>query len=266
MWKKLMVVSLLVGAGVFAAKSSSYVGTWVQNLRKQCVSQVPRSFEIDRVRYQITKLDDEIKSKFGPIAEKMAEADELSAQVKIARTNLDKQTQQLDALTKQVEAGSEFVILDTTKLTAKAAQAKMARDFQFFKQTKSMVEQKEKRLTALEATIAKSKQQVERLHAQKVEFERQLAELELREQELNSDQGSASVRNDGGLVTDIKSTLDSIKRSQNVDRNKLNLAREFEGKTAEVNTAPQVTPEEVRHYLNGKNTPVMPKVVQVEND
>jgi len=262
-----MVVGLLVGAGVVAAKSSSYVGTWVQNLRKHAACQVPRTFEIDRVRYQITKLDDEIKSRFGPIAEKMAEAEDLRAQVTVGRANLAKQTHQLEALTKQVEAGNELVLLDTTKLNAKDAHTKMARDFQHFKQTKGMLEQKEKRLNALEATIAKSKQQIERLHTQKVEFERQLAELELREQELTLDRETAPARSDSGLVADIKSTLESIKRGQAVERNKSNLAREFEGKVpaAEVNT-PQVTPEEVRRCLDGKAIPTMPKVVQAENE
>jgi chromosome segregation ATPase len=268
MWKKLVVVGLLVSAGVVAARSSSYVGTWVQNLRRQVTGQVPRSFEIDRVRYQISKLDDEIKAKFGPIAEKMAEAEDLSAQVKAGRASLDRQTKQLKALTEQVEAKTDYVVLDTTRLTLSQAKAKMARDFQFFKRTKSSLEQKEKRLNALEQTIAKSKERLDRLHSQKVEFERQLAELELREQELAMEKEATPTRCKDGLVADIQSTLDGIQRSQSVDRAKLDLAREFDGKVtpADINAVPQVTVEEVRRGLDGKTAPEMPKVVQVGSE
>ena len=130
-----------------AARSSSYVGTGCKPASRKGLGhrQVPRSFEIDRVRYQISKLDDEIKAKFGPIAEKMAEAEDLSAQVKAGRASLDRQTKQLKALTEQVEAKTDYVVLDTTRLTLSQAKVKMARDFQFFKRTKSSLEQKEKR-------------------------------------------------------------------------------------------------------------------------
>jgi len=264
MWKKLVVVGLLVGAGVVAAKSSSYVGTWCQNFRKQVTASVPRSFEIDRVRYQIARLDDEIKAKFGPIAEKMAEADELNAHIKAGRVSVERQAKQLKDLTEQVEAKSAFVTVESAKLTAAEARARLARDFRHLKQTRSLLEQKEKRLHALEKTIARSREHVERLSTQKVEFERQLAELELREQELTMEREASPVKDKDGLVADIKSTLDSIKRGQTVERAKHNLAREFEAKVTQPDAEPEVSTQEVRRFLDG--APPMPKVVKADQE
>jgi len=259
MWKKLVVVGLLVTAGVTAAKSSSHICSWVDGLRRQVAGWESREGKMDRVRYQIGKLDAKIKDSLGPIAEKMQEAEELGARVKSGRTTLESQAKALEALTQKAEK-HEVAALDRARLTEA---------FHSFKRDRHLQEQREKRLKALEETIAKSKVRVERLYTQKVEFERQLAELELREQNLRLEQDGSPAQSNDPLIADIRETLNHIKRSQSVDQKKMDVDREIRNKvptpTAPVVTEPQVTPQEVRRFLDGK-TPAMPQVVHGEDE
>jgi len=263
MWKKLVVVGLLVTGGVVAAKSSSHFCAWMDGWRRHVAGWESREAKMDRVRYQITKLDAKIKESLGPIAEKMQEAEELGAKVKSGRVALERQAKDLDTLTQKAEK-HEGSAIDRSRLTE---------SFHSFKRDKHLQVQREKRLQALEETIAKSKVRVERLYTQKVEFERQLAELELREQDLQLAQDGATAQSNDPLVKDIRETLNSIKRSQSVDQKKLDVDREIRSKvqqtappTTEQQVAqPQVSPEDVRRFLDGK-APAMPQVSHTDDE
>jgi len=253
MWKKVVTVGLLLTAGVAAVKYSSYAGTLWHNLCKSAAQQVPRGFKIDEVRYQIAQLDAEIEAAHGPIAEKMAEAQELRAQVQAGRASLAKQAKSLEALTSKVEAGEEHVVLDQARLTTREARAKMTRDLRHFRETKALLEQKEKHLKAVEETVAQAKQTLAQMRAERAEFARQLAEIELREQKIRHEQSANTARKGSGLSAQIKSNLANLKRGQAVDENRSKLAREFDPPGDEETPAEvQATPEEVRRALDGR--------------
>lgn len=258
MWKKLVVVGLLLTAGVTVAKSSSRVGAWLDGWRRQFASWESRESKMDRVRYQISKLDARIKDSLGPIAEKMQEADELSVKVKSGGAALERQAKELEALTQKAEK-HEVAAIDRARLTE---------SFHAFKRDKHLQEQREKQLKALEETIARAKVRVERLYAQKVEFERQLAELELREQNLNLAEDGSPAQSNDPLIADIRDTLNSIKRSQSVEQNKSRVDREIRSKLPAPPAAaaePPVSPQEVRRFLDGQ-TPTMPQVAQKDDE
>ena len=69
-----VLVTLGFTAGVAVAKSSSHVCAWMDGLRRHVAGWESRDAKMDRVRYQIGKLDAKIKDSLGPIAEKMQEA------------------------------------------------------------------------------------------------------------------------------------------------------------------------------------------------
>jgi chromosome segregation ATPase len=249
-----------VTAGVAAAKSSSRICSWVDGLRRQVAGWESRDAKMDRVRYQISNLDAKIKDSLGPIAEKMQEAEELQARVKTGRTALERQAKELETLTQKAEK-HEVAALDRVRLTEA---------FHSFKRDKHLQEQREKRLKALDETIAKLKVRVERLYTQKVEFERQLAELELREQDLRLAQDGAPAQSNDPLIAEIRETLNSIKRSQSVDQKKLDVDREIRNRLPNppappAVAEPQVSPQEVRRFLDGK-APAMPQVVHGDDE
>src|SRR5215510_8524409 len=73
--KKLVVVGLLVLGGLFVLKKTnlcSYATTLWSNGRAALKKQIPRQFEIDRVRNEIERLDADVRALLTPIAEKQA--------------------------------------------------------------------------------------------------------------------------------------------------------------------------------------------------
>src|SRR5947209_14743554 len=105
--KKILVIGVLVLGGLWVCKKTnlcSYASTLWAKGQRAVKGQVPRQFELDRIRHEVEKLDSHVRAMLGPVAEKQASLKRLERQVKDARANRDKMRDDLLSLTKKVEA------------------------------------------------------------------------------------------------------------------------------------------------------------------
>src|SRR5262249_52408711 len=119
--KKLGIALLIVVACLFVFKKThlgSYLQTAWGNLKDGAKRQVPIEFEIDRIRTQIVKLDDDMRGQLSPIAEEMATVKTLRKRIQVTRDNLRKEKDNLLAMTRDLKKGEEFVTYDGDEYSA----------------------------------------------------------------------------------------------------------------------------------------------------
>jgi len=266
--KKLVVVGLLALGALYVARRTnlpSYVSTlWAKG--QACVkNQVPRQFEIDRVRNEVQKLDADVRALLGPIAEKQAAINRLEREVKTARANLKTRRESLLALTQKVDAGTEQVAYNGEDLTLDEAKARLTHEFAMFKATDGSLKSREKLLAAQKQNVRYATEQLSKISDQKHEFEVRLAQLEATEEHLTLQQIASPLRVDQTRVADIKNTLDVIQQGQEVEAIKRQLEETFGTKTNGPGgrpAAPTVNTQEVRSFLGVPSTTTSaPKVV-----
>jgi chromosome segregation ATPase len=262
--KKILVIGVLVLGGLWACKKTnlcSYASTLWTNGQRAVKGQVPRQFELDRIRNEIEKLDSDVRAMLGPIAEKQAALKRLKREVETARANRDKMREDLLSLTKQVEAGTETITWNDHNYTLDQAKSRLAREFALFKALNTSLKTREQLLAAQQQSLQLAHEQLRRITEQKGHFEARLAQLDATEEYLGLQQVSSPLRFDEGRVADIKNTLDSIEQGQEVEKEKRILEGQFGSRpsTATEPCCPNVNTQEIRTFL-GVPTGTRPKV------
>ncbi len=265
--KKLIVLSLLVLGGLFVLKKTnvgSYACTLWNNGRAAIQKQVPRQFELDRVRQEIQKLDTDVRNMLDPIAAKQYAVAQLEQQIKNARVDLNTRRTALLQLTSKVEAGQQQISHQNDSLSHAEAKARLALDFARFKADDAHLKSREKLLAAQKKTLQLAHEQLTRIMQQKTEFEVRLAQLEAAEEDLNLKAITTPLRLDQTRVAEIKSTLDGVQKSQEIEAIKRSLEERYSGRPASQPTAaaPTVDLNEVRTFLGVPCCPEAPAVAE----
>lgn len=259
MIKKLIVVGLIVVAGVWVFKKTnitSYASTLWSNGAACLKNQVPREFEIDRVRNQISQLDGDVRNLLGPIAEKMAQIKKLDRDIQTARANLKEQRENLLALTQAVESGDKFVVVGGEELKLAHAKTRLEREFTIFKRGEQHLNSQEQLLDAHRKNLSVTHEQLSKMMEQKREFEIRLAQLEVQEEHLKLQRITTPITIDESRIADIKATLDAIEQGQEVDAAKVQLLQQYNGKlsTRPTGTLAATDVAAIRAYLEGQAT------------
>jgi chromosome segregation ATPase len=253
--KKILVIGVLILGGLWVCKKTnlcSYASTLWAKGQRAVKGQVPRQFELDRIRNEIEKLDGDVRAMLGPIAEKQATVNRLKSEVETARAEHKKMRERLIALTQQVETGNAEICYEgNSKCTLNEAKAKLALDFALFKTADASLKSREQLLKAQEQNIAFAHKQLSKIVEQKRNFEVRLAQLEATEEHLNLQQVTSPLHFDESRVADIKNTLDAIQHSQQADVIRRQLeerygARPHTGTQPEI---PTVNMQEIRTFL-----------------
>src|SRR5947209_6722199 len=228
--KKFVVIGLLVLGGLWVCKKTnlcSYASTlWAKGTRA-VKGQVPRQFELDRVRNEIEKLDSDVRALLGPIAEKQAAIKRLQREVEVAQANHKKMREDLLSLTRQVEAGTQQISIGGEEYTLDEAKAKLAHDFVSFKTLDASLKSRKELLAAQKQNVRLAHQQLAEIATQKRRFETRLAQLEANEEYLNLRGITTPLPFDQGRVADIKNTLDAVEQSQDVEKEKRTLEGQY---------------------------------------
>jgi hypothetical protein len=252
--KKILVIGVLVLGGLWVCKKTnlcSYASTLWAKGQRAVKGQVPRQFELDRIRNEIEKLDNHVRAMLGPIAEKQAALKRLERDVKNARANRDRMREDLLSLTKKVEAGTETITWDDQDYTLEQGKVRLAREFVTFKALDTSLKTREQLLAAQRESLRLAHEQLRRIAEQKGHFEARLAQLDATEEYLALQAVSSPLRIDEGPVADIKNTLDSIEQSQEVEKEKRVLESQFGSRpnTAAQPCCPAVNTQEIRSFL-----------------
>jgi hypothetical protein len=257
--KKILVIGLLVVGGLWVCKRThlcSYASTLWNKGRQAVKSEIPRQFELDRIQHEIDKLDNDIRTMLGPIAEKQAALNRLERELKDVRvTHNDLRTSLLE-LTQKVEAGGQ-VSWNGEDLSPSEARARLTRTFARFKAVDKNLKIREKVLTSQRRAIQLAKEQLSKISEQKSLFQARLEQLKANEEHLALESIATPLRFDEGRVADIKNSLDGVEQGQEVEREKRTLETQFGSRprtAEEPECCPAVNLQEVRSFLGVTTT------------
>jgi peptidoglycan hydrolase CwlO-like protein len=265
MRKKLGLAVLILVAGLFVAKKTnfcSYVSTAWAKFKKGAKNQVPLEFEIERVRTQIAKLDEDVRDQLGPIAEDMASIKELGEKIKAARENLAERKTSLLALSRELKKGSKLISYRDEEYTTEEARSQLALDFAAYKRDQADLKSQENILVNKKKAVRAVRQQLSAIRTLKRDLEVQVARLEAELKAVRLAQTRDKYQLDDTRLSDIKQSLAEIQHRLDVESEKTKLNELYQAKPTprkKVKPTSQLT-REVETYFGeepsekGKNT------------
>jgi chromosome segregation ATPase len=259
--KKIGIILLVVVAGVFLLRKThfaSYVRTAWAKVKHGAKNQVPLEFEVERVRNEIARLDDDMRGQLGPIAEEMATVKMLRRRIETARQNLKDQKADILVLTKKLESGEKEISFNEDEVyTPEEARAKLDRDFASYKRCAAEVKSQEKLLAAKEQSLKTVRTQLATMKTLKRDLEVQLAQLEAELKSVRLAQTRDKYQMDDSRLSDIKSSLAEIEHRLEAERARVDLNGQLNSKPfrshKKVRPVSDLT-REVKNYF-GEKTP-----------
>ena len=267
MTKKLIVGGLVLVACLWVVKKTqvmSYACTLISSGRASLQHQIPREFEIARVRNEIQRLDRDYAGLLGPIAEKKAAVRRLENEVSATEAKLTDRRDALLALTNAVDSKEKEIAYNGSSYSLAQAKVKLAQDFALFRKMEVNLATQKKLLDAQRQSLQATVDQLGTLVAQKRDFETALAEIEANEAVLQATRASTPLPGDDGRIGDINNSLKDLKEAQEIEVERRRLEQQYGSRIGDAQ--PQVTPvtdlTAVREHLEGRGTPVNTKVAQ----
>jgi len=248
MCKKALVIGLLAVGALYVYKRTpvgSYVCTW---WNRNCPSAevVSRDFQLDRVRNEIDKLDEEVRALLDPIADKQERADRLEQEIKTTRTRLAERRDGLRELMQGVEAGTQTISYEGKELTLTAARARLERENAALQLLKSREEELRQLQTVLQGDLA----QLDRIAGLKQQLKARLAKLSVQEQTLQTKQNVTPAGLNQNRVRDIQRTLDRIEQAQKKEVRRIELESRYDLRpNAGTATAPAANLNELKAFV-----------------
>jgi chromosome segregation ATPase len=226
MMRKLVIFGLLIVAGLYLAKRTSfgsYAGTVWSQVASEAKRQVPTKFEIDRARHEIASMNRDISNMLHPIAEYMATVKRLERDVEETRAALSEQKARILAVANDVKENPRQVSYQGASYSGEELRRHLQRDFDCYKRSEAHLRSQEQLLAAKRKSLEATREQLSKLIAKKREFEVRLAQLEADEEILEIAKIGSNINVDDGRATQIENALAQIEHRQEVVRSELEL-------------------------------------------
>lgn len=226
MCRKFAFLALAVGALAWVAHRAhltSYAGTWWSQVRTEAKNSVPTKFELERIRYEIASLDQDISQMIRPVAEYKAVIDRLRRDIAKGQSNLDDQRKVLLDVAKDLEENPKFVIYGGEKFPADRVRVRLGNDFESFKRIEKHLATQRQLLEAKEGSLKASQEQLAKVLEKKREFEIRLAELETREETMQIARIGSTPQIDSSRATQIEDALQQVEHRHSVETAALEL-------------------------------------------
>ncbi len=209
----------LAGLGYLAHRThlTSYAGTWWTQVRTEAKKTVPTKFELERIRYEIAHLDQDIDQMIRPVAEYKAVIDRLRRDIQKSQSQLDEQRSTLLGVTKDLEENPKFVVYAGEKFPSDRVRQRLNADFESFKRLEKHLSTQRQLLEAKEGSLRASQEQLAKVIDKKREFEVRLAELETREETLEIARIGSTPQIDASRATQIEEALASVEHRHQVE-------------------------------------------------
>jgi chromosome segregation ATPase len=240
--KKWVVLVAVVLVGIFLLKSTRMASVgrvWLDRAKSSLNKAIPPEIEIESLRGEIARMDNDIRKTLRPLAEKMVSIEQEEQAIKTARVELDRFKNELVRLTDDVERNSEQVSFRHETLTLSKAKHRLNNQVSIFEHRKGNLESRERKLGALRESVAATQEQLNRLMEQKRSFSEQLEQIvaDLEVQKLN--EIAKPLPMDNTKVSSIQERLQNLRRELKVTDQVRNLAQDWEPK---LNDGTQTTP------------------------
>jgi chromosome segregation ATPase len=195
--KKLLVIGAIVLAGLFVLRKThvcSYAGTMWSHVKSEANA----------------RMDDDIRGAVGPIAEHMAAVSRLKRDIEKDRTSLTEQKTRLLRMTEDLKNNREFVTTSGERFPPARVRQKLDRDFASYKRLEAHLGTQEKLLEAKERALESTREQLNKLHAKKQEFQVRLAQMETEYEALKVAAVGNSVQIDSTRAAEIEAALRTL--------------------------------------------------------
>jgi chromosome segregation ATPase len=260
--KKWVVIVAVVLAGIFFLKTTrmaSYGRVMWEKARAGLQRAVPPEVEIESLRSEIARMDNDIRKTLRPLAEKMVNIEQEEQAIKTADANLNQTREELVRLTEEVAANSERVSFRQGNLTLAQAKRRLNNEVSIYESRKSNLESRKRRLEALRTSVAATQEQLTQLMEQKRNFSQQLEEIvaDLEVQKLNEIAKPLPV--DNNKVSSINERLGRLRQDLRVRQTERELVGQWEPKlndnapTAPAATSQPVDLNRIRNVLGVQN-------------
>ncbi len=253
--KKLGIIVLVVLGGLFLLRKTnlaSYVSTAWCKVKNTAKNQVPLEFEVERVRHEIARLDDDVRGQLGPIAEEMATIKTLERRIQVTRKGLREQKAQILVMTRELETGAKFITFGEDEYSADELRAKLDRDFSSYKRCEAELKSQEQLLAAKEKSLKAVREQLASMKTLKRDLQVQLARIEAELKTVRLAQTRDKYQLDDSRLSDIKSSLAEIQHRLDAESARVELNGQFAGEPVPARkrerTAEALT-NEVKNYF-----------------
>ena len=245
MFKKLLLVGLIAGAGVFVLRGTKFFGyakDEVASWKNWADDQIPVEKKIAQMRKDVASLDRDIEKVKTELATSIVRVRDLTGDTADLRAAVTAEQDRLLAQGKSIRDASELatnggsatVKYGTSTVTIADAKDRLARDVAIFKNRKSQLANMEHVLAQQERTKEMLEKQFDELRRQKEELKVAIDAVETEYKALQLQQMESKYQTDDTRLARIKENLRALRTKLDVEKEKLKL-------TPKVHEAP-VTP------------------------
>ncbi len=215
--KKILALALIVGVGLFVARKThfaSYVNTCVSEVNDEMQRSIPTKFELQRIRNEIARLDQDVARRIRPVAEWKTEIDWLRKDVERSQANLDEKRTRLLAQTEEVK---------NRPVSIRNEGQRLQKDFDSFKRLETHVKTQRKVLEAKEAALKGQQEQLAKVLEKKREYEMRVEQLEAENATLEVARIGNKLQLDNSLATQIETALTAVEKQIDTERNYIDM-------------------------------------------
>jgi hypothetical protein len=237
MCKKIAIVAVAVVAGLILLNKTSigsYVGFGWKKSKQLFQQQVPPEVQVERLRYELTQLDPEIKKARRTLAEEAVAVEMLREDVAKTRLALDKRLSEIQTMRDDLKSGAKLIVYNNTEYPASRVRAMLAADWESYKRAEEGLKSKENLLEAKEKALAEGHKQLGSMTGLKDQLAAELDQVEAELKTLRLAQTRNNIQIDNTRITRFNNSLDELKKRIRVEKTELQYEGIFSNHPAQI--------------------------------
>jgi peptidoglycan hydrolase CwlO-like protein len=240
MLKKVAIVGaagLLTAAVLTQTKVGSYVCHQFHRADSYLESKIPPEEELRQIKQEVAALDKDIDKARGSVAEERYEAKALRSQVDSKKTQVENSRAIVEARGKMLKEASngKLVKWDSREISFDKAKELLQAQVNTHKTLENELTALTRMQGVRERTRDLAEQHLQALTTQKTELEAAVTEMEADIKVAKIEQVESKYQNDGSRMAEVKERLAKLKKRIEIQREKLALAKQYEGRSSTEN-------------------------------
>lgn len=233
MFKKIAIVGaagLLTAAVLTQTKAGAYLSHQFDRADQYLESKISPEEEVARIKVEVARLDKDIDKARGSVAEERVEAKLLKTRVADKRTQVETSRTAVEARGKTLEEAGlvKTVKFDGRQISYDRAKELLQNQVTAHKTLEKEFKSLETMLAVRERTRDLAEEHLQALVTQKAELEAAVTQLDADIKVAKIEQVQSKFQNDGTRMAEIKDSVAKLKKRIEIQRAKLELARQYD--------------------------------------
>lgn len=230
MLKKLLIAAVAVLVGVVVLRKTeagNLMRVWWKNAMTCARNKVPIETEIESLREQITRLDQNTKEHFSAYAEEAVAVDNLAASVKELQAQLERQERSILTMRKDLKSDTQTIAYGDNTYTRAEVTRQLKHDWEQYQQGLANLKARKQALKARKETLRLSHEQFEAMQDARKDLVAQLDQLEAELKTVRLAQARSKTPTDDSELSQLKEGVARIRDRIHVEQKKLEFAGEM---------------------------------------